>query len=96
MLTSLKNPSPNLPPTSGQSFIRENSSLPVLFFDSTRENKYYNSIYDDAENLDYTYRNTSQDFMALEVWNDSTPFEPESIQMALRNVSTTLGKCSIC
>lgn len=81
----------NLPPTSAQSFIREDKQFPALILNSAEKtNKFYHSIYDDAENIQFIYRNTSKDFDVLDNVSDSK-IEPNSIQMRIRNVASLLG-----
>lgn len=82
----------NFPPTSAQSFLRENFTLPALVLQSTPKNQFYHSLYDDSVNLDYKYENTSLDFTELdELRKDDVNFKSNSIQMAIRNMSTVLA-----
>lgn len=69
-----------IPPSSLQTFLRANESIPGLVFadhSDTYKNMYYNSIYDNASNIDY--------------YNTSEPAE-NGIQKYLGNVSTYLAK----
>lgn len=82
----------NLPPTSAQSFLRENLTFPAIILSSKPENQYYHSIYDDIENLGFVYGNTSEDFTILmdnDMAKDNFPID--SIQMKIRNISTTIA-----
>lgn len=83
---------PNLPPTSAQSFLRDNVSFPatVLYSDSNK-NRFYHSIYDDQHNINFKYYNTSKDFTDLKNLSASIVYPLESIQIAIRNVSTILA-----
>lgn len=82
----------NFPPTSAQSFLRENFTLPALVLQSTPKNQFYHSLYDDSVNLDYKYENTSLDFTELdELRKNDVNFKGNSIQMAIRNMSTVLA-----
>lgn len=50
-----------LPPSSLQSFLRARPTIPgVILADHGHEylNKYYNSIYDNVDNIDYNYNDT--------------------------------------
>lgn len=81
----------NLPPTSAQSFIRENSTFPALVLNSKPTNRFYHSVYDDAENIKFVYHNTSSNFTELSTISEESVFPAESIQLAIRNVSTALA-----
>ncbi|XP_063703257.1 nicastrin [Culicoides brevitarsis] len=79
----------NLPPFSAQTFLRANNSFPAMILMSEPKNKYYQSIYDDYRNLNYTYLNlTNEDFMELEDLDTPTV---DNIQYKIRNMSTILG-----
>ena len=81
----------NLPPTSSQSFLRENITVPALVLNSNPTNKFYHSIYDDSENIHFTYYNTSLDFSTLQNLNNVPHFPYDSIQMSIRNISSALA-----
>lgn len=83
----------NLPPTSAQSFLRENRTFPALIlYSAEKSNRFYHSIYDDAENVHFQYGNTSKDFDVLDSLDSKTSkFDENSIQMKIRNVSTLIG-----
>lgn len=81
----------NLPPTSAQSFLRENITFPAVILNSKPLNRYYHSIYDDNFNINYTYYNTTEDFTILPALTDIGNFPHDSIQVAIRNVSTTIA-----
>ncbi|XP_076277528.1 nicastrin [Lasioglossum baleicum] len=52
----------SVPPTSIQSFLKENPDLPAFVISNHREqfeNKYYNGILDDAQNLNFNKNNSS-------------------------------------
>lgn len=79
----------NLPPTSAQSFLRENNSFPaVILYNNT--NRFYHSIYDSEQNIKFVYQNTSRNYTTLIDLNE-TPAIPPSIQLAIRNISTSLA-----
>ncbi|KAL5284629.1 NCSTN family protein [Megaselia abdita] len=83
----------NLPPTSAQSFLREQESFPVGILSSKPSNAFYHSIYDDAVNLmNFTYANKSLDFTSL-MSNDLalSYFNETDVQMKIRNVATVLA-----
>ncbi|XP_062703405.1 nicastrin [Aedes albopictus] len=88
------NPKEGLPPMSSHSFLRENASFPSVMITSIPGNHYYHSIYDDTENLKYSYGNhsTENDFTQLEdLGQKNALFAEDSIQLRLRNVSSLLG-----
>lgn len=81
----------NMPPTSAQSFLRDYPEFPALvFYSDNNKNRFYHSIYDNETNIGFVYRNTSKDFTALMDLMDSGDFS-HSIQMAIRNVSSSLA-----
>lgn len=84
--------SSNLPPTSAQSFLRENTTFPaVILYSNTNKNRFYHSIYDDEENIGFVYQNRSQDFTTLLSLSE-TPFDGKNkIQMAIRNYASALA-----
>lgn len=86
----------DLPPTSTQSFMRHNRTYPAVVLHtsptSPNINRYYHSIFDDVENIRFVYQNTSADFRQLANIGDWNPkFPINSVQMAVRNVSTLLA-----
>uniref|UniRef100_U5EXI1 Nicastrin n=1 Tax=Corethrella appendiculata TaxID=1370023 RepID=U5EXI1_9DIPT len=84
----------NLPPVSAQSFLRENITFKSLIVQSEPKNTFYHSIYDDAVNIDFNYRNISatRDYTKLENLNNvNNDYPNDSIQMRIRNISTILG-----
>lgn len=85
---------PNVPPTSAQSFLRDNVSFPavILYSDSNKnKNRFYHSIYDDQHNINFKYYNTSKDFTDLNDLSAPGGYPLDSIQIAVRNVSTVLA-----
>lgn len=83
-----------LPPTSAQSFLRENSTLPCVILSSEPKNQYYHSIYDDSVNIKFYYRNISNkiDFSKLQNRSDEAyNFNSDSIQMKIRDLSTIIA-----
>lgn len=83
----------NLPPTSSQSFLRENITFPAIIINSNATNHFYHSVYDDLRNIQYKYYNTSQDFTTLSSLRDdvANEFPIDSIQMHIRNVSSAIA-----
>lgn len=81
----------NLPPTSAQSFLRENLTFPAVVLSSNPQNRFYHSIFDDQDNIKFQYFNTTQDFTVATPLNDNVGFPGNSIQLAIRNVSTVLA-----
>ncbi|XP_055385114.1 nicastrin [Condylostylus longicornis] len=84
----------NLPPTSAQSFLRENLSFPVAILNSKPTNKFYHSIYDDAYNIKYKYYNKSELYNFNELMNSKKAadlFNGDSIQMKIRNISSVVA-----
>lgn len=81
----------HLPPTSAQTFLRENDQFPALIFYSDKnKNRFYHSIYDNEKNIDFVYWNTSRNFIELVNLTESKKLRP-SIQLAIRNVSSSLA-----
>ncbi|XP_031633578.1 nicastrin [Contarinia nasturtii] len=81
----------NLPPTSAQSFLRDDNKFPaVILYSDNNKNRFYHSIYDAEQNIDFVYQNTSRDFTTLIDLTEKTTMVP-SIQLAVRNVSTSLA-----
>lgn len=84
--------SDNYPPTSAQSFLRENVTFPILILTSKPTNPFYHSIYDTPENLGFTYKNTSLDFTEFDDSTvENTNFDHDSVQIGMRNISTLLA-----
>lgn len=84
--------SSNLPPTSAQTFLRENVSFPaVILYSDANKNHFYHSIYDDGKNIRFNYQNTSQDFTNLVDITTISPFQSDSIQIATRNFASLLA-----
>ncbi|CRL07504.1 CLUMA_CG020470, isoform A [Clunio marinus] len=82
----------NLPPVSAQTFLRENSSFPAFIVATTKpENKFYHSVYDDMNNLNFTYFNLSADFDQLDSIGDSHSFTVTSVQIKIRNAATLVA-----
>lgn len=86
---------PDQPPSAVQSFLRDNATAwPTVALASPASNRYLHSMYDDAHNVRFTYANTSKDFERLEDVSlpaAGAPFANDSLQMAVRNVSTVLA-----
>lgn len=85
----------NFPPTSAQSFLRANRTFPAVTVNSKPSNRFYHSIYDDTVNIGFHFYNGSASFDLTGLMTrqqiDETPYPSASIQMAVRNVSTTLA-----
>ncbi|XP_017141316.1 nicastrin isoform X2 [Drosophila miranda] len=81
----------HIPPTSAQSFLRRDPKFPALILNAKPANKYYHSIYDDADNVAFNYGNTSQDFTLLPDVGDTKNFKADSLQMKVRNVSSIVA-----
>lgn len=82
----------NLPPTSSQSFLRQNLTFPaVILYSDLNKNHFYHSVYDDERNIRYKYLNTSKDFSDLRELSTWTGYPIDSVQMAIRNVSTMIS-----
>ncbi|XP_017856051.1 PREDICTED: nicastrin [Drosophila arizonae] len=81
----------NIPPTSAQSFLRRDQKFPALILNAAPNNRYYHSIYDDIDNVDYVYANTSQDYTKLADVNDAKNISWSSLQMKVRNVSSIVA-----
>lgn len=90
-LTSITKLTQNLPPTSSQSFLRENITFPAIIINSNATNRFYHSIYDDSVNIRFKYYNTSQDFTILSSLSDHNEFPIDSIQMHIRNISSAIA-----
>lgn len=84
--------SQSLPPASAQSFLRDNSTLPaVIFYSDFNKNKFYHSVYDDTNNINFTYQNTSGDFTTLTKLSSNDNFPLDSVQVKIRNLSSALA-----
>lgn len=82
----------NIPPVSAQMFLRENTSFPALIIATNEpKNKFYHSIYDDANNLKYTYKNSTKDFDQLDTIGEASNFTQTSVQVKIRNIATAIG-----
>lgn len=82
----------DLPPVSAQTFLRENSSFPALIIATKKPtNKFYHSVYDDVNNLNFTYQNTSMDFDKLPNAHDKSEFDKTSVQVKIRDVATVVA-----
>lgn len=83
----------NLPPTSAQSFLREEQKFPVGTLSSKPSNAFYHSIYDDTVNLmNYTYKNKSLDFTTLMSKDEALKYFNETdVQMKVRNVASVIA-----
>ncbi|XP_034127981.1 nicastrin isoform X1 [Drosophila guanche] len=81
----------HIPPTSAQSFLRRDPRFPALILNAKPANKYYHSIYDDVDNVAFTYGNTSQDFTLLLDVGDTKGFKADALQMKVRNVSSIVA-----
>lgn len=81
----------SLPPFSAQTFLRVNESFPAMILTGEPKNKFYQSIFDDYKNLNFTYMNRTDDnFMELEDLDEQGKLE--NIQYGIRNMSTLLGR----
>ena len=77
--------SKRLPPASLQTFLRSYDNMPGLVFtDHEREytNVFYNSLFDDINNIAYTYYNTSEE----------DDINKDTIQYYVANISKALAK----
>uniref|UniRef100_A0A1L8DM59 Nicastrin n=1 Tax=Nyssomyia neivai TaxID=330878 RepID=A0A1L8DM59_9DIPT len=82
----------NLPPTSAQSFLKENINFPAVVLNSPPTNRFYHSIFDDDDNINFVYGNTSKNFLTLEDLSaPSADFTADSIQMSIRNISSIVA-----
>ncbi len=62
-----------------------------MVLNSNPQNRFYHSIFDDQDNIQFKYYNTTEDFTAAMPLNDDVGFPANSIQLAIRNVSTVLA-----
>uniref|UniRef100_A0A7G3B0S9 Putative transmembrane glycoprotein nicastrin n=1 Tax=Lutzomyia longipalpis TaxID=7200 RepID=A0A7G3B0S9_LUTLO len=91
-VTTVNNMQGNLPPTSAQSFLKENFSFPAVILNSPPTNRFYHSIFDDDDNINFVYGNTSKNFLTLEdLAAPSADFTADSIQMSIRNISSIIA-----
>ncbi|GAB0096673.1 Nicastrin [Sergentomyia squamirostris] len=91
-ITTINRMQKNLPPTSAQSFLRENITFPAVIVNSPPTNHFYHSIFDDEFNINFNYGNTSRNFLTLEdLEAPSADFTANSIQMGIRNISSILA-----
>lgn len=77
----------SVPPSSLHTFLKNNTDFPGLVItDHQRnyKNHYYNSVYDNASNIQYMFKNVSSD--------SDDGFSKQSIQYFIANVAETLGK----
>lgn len=83
----------NLPPTSAQSFLRQQETFPVGILSSKPTNAFYHSIYDDAVNLmNFTYANKSLDFTTLMTKEEASKlFNETDVQVKISNVASALA-----
>lgn len=83
---------PNIPPTSANSFLYENRSLPFVVINSEPKNNFLHSIYDTDLNIKFDYKNkTGKNFLELMNFNETNDFNGTDIQMGIRNLSTILA-----
>ncbi|XP_026478503.1 nicastrin [Ctenocephalides felis] len=90
--------SQRLPPSSIRTFYsNDNIKAPAMVltdFDDKFVNPYYHSVYDSASNIKYQYINASEaadDLSKLMNLSNFGDFNPDSVQILVRNISTTLG-----
>lgn len=86
--------SQNLPPTSAQTFLRDNISYPVVILHPNRRyftvNHYYHSVYDDVDNIAFKYRNTTDNYVELKDLSDNS-YTADTVQAKIKNVSSLLA-----
>lgn len=82
-----------IPPTSANTFLRANRSMPVVIVNSKPANQFLHSIYDTHLNIRFQYKNQSgENFLKLFPLNDwRRHFNASDIQMGIRNLSTVLA-----
>ncbi|KAH8243041.1 hypothetical protein KR032_003870 [Drosophila birchii] len=83
--------SSHIPPTSAQSFLRRDRKFPALILNARPTNKYYHSIYDDVDNVEFTYANTTKNFTELADVSDFKGLKTDSLQMKVRNISSIVA-----
>lgn len=83
----------SIPPTSANTFLRANQSMPVVILNSKPTNQFLHSIYDTDLNIHFEYKNrTGENFLKLFPLNDwRRDFNATDIQMGIRNLSTVLA-----
>lgn len=82
----------DIPPVSAQSFLRENITFPAFVLATSKpENRFLHSVYDDAQNLNFTYYNTNTSLDDLPNANDTPEFNEQAIQVKIRDVATLIG-----
>lgn len=82
-----------IPPTSANTFLRANRSLPVVILNAKPTNQFLHSIYDTHLNINFQYKNRSdENFLKLSPLNGwQRDFNASDIQMGIRNLSTVLA-----
>uniref|UniRef100_A0A6B2EHY2 Nicastrin n=1 Tax=Phlebotomus kandelakii TaxID=1109342 RepID=A0A6B2EHY2_9DIPT len=91
-VTTMNRMQDNMPPTSAQSFLREDINFPAVVINSPPTNRFYHSIFDDDININYVYGNTSKNFLTLEDLSSPSPdFTRDSIQLGVRNISSIVA-----
>ncbi|XP_037945644.1 nicastrin [Teleopsis dalmanni] len=90
-ISFMNNVGMRMPPTSAQSFLRKNIKFPAFVLNARPQNRYYHSIYDDMDNMNFTYGNTTLNFTGLKDVAEHFVFAPDSIQMKIRNISTVIA-----
>lgn len=88
-----KNKTHSLPPTSAQTFLRDNQTFPaVILYSEKNKNRFYHSVYDDVNNINFEYKNTSKDFTILtNIKTLPLNFKADSIQIAIRNFASLIA-----
>lgn len=90
-----KNKTHSLPPTSAQTFLRDNNNQTfpaVILYSKKDKNRFYHSIYDDVKNINFEYKNTSKDFTVLTNFKTLPhEFNADSIQIAIRNFTSLIA-----
>lgn len=82
-----------IPPTSANTFLQANRSMPVVIMSSKPSNLFLHSIYDTHLNINFEYKNIStENFLTLSPLRDWTRhFNASDVQMGIRNLSTVLA-----
>ncbi|KAH8278521.1 hypothetical protein KR018_004353, partial [Drosophila ironensis] len=83
--------SAHIPPTSAQSFLRRDRKFPAVILNARPTNSYYHSIYDDLDNVNFIYANTSEDFSQPAEVQDFKTLAANSLQMKVRNISSIVA-----
>lgn len=93
-VSTMPTTSQDLPPTSAHTFLRENTSYPIIILHPDKKyseiNHYYHSVYDDVKNIAFQYRNTSNNYVELMDLSDSS-YAPDTIQAKIKSVSSLLA-----